>query len=252
MPKKTDAKKPQSILVDTLFSHPMGAVEGFTFDSSVAAVFPDMIQRSVPGYSTVVAISGVLAQRFSQPATRLYDLGCSLGATSFSMAKSAAADCELIAVDNSAAMLDQLSTTLSQQTLPTAITLVNDDINAVTIDNASVVALNYTLQFISVEQRASLLSKIQQGMVSGGVLLLSEKIQFNDASVNDLFVDLHHDFKRANGYSELEISQKREAIENILVPESLSMHRQRLIDCGFSRVEVWFQCFNFASLVAFK
>ena len=114
------------------------------------------------------------------------------------------------------------------------------------------VALNYTLQFIAVEQRASLLSNIQQGMVPGGVLLLSEKIQFNDASVNDLFVDLHHDFKRANGYSELEISQKREAIENILVPESLTIHRQRLIDCGFSRVEVWFQCFNFASLVAFK
>ena len=80
----------------------------------------------------------------------------------------------------------------------------------------------------------------------------SEKIQFDSAQVNELFIDLHHDFKRANGYSDLEISQKRDAIENVLVPESLAMHRQRLVDCGFSRVEVWFQCFNFASLVAFK
>lgn len=252
MPKKTESYTASQTSTDSLFSHPMDAVEGFTFDSAVAAVFPDMIQRSVPGYSTVVAMSGLLAQRFSQPATRLYDLGCSLGATSFSMAHSAAGGCELIAVDNSLAMLDRLSSTLSQQNFPIQVKLVHADINAIDIERASVVALNYTLQFVAIEKRASLLRKIQQGMVTDGVLLLSEKIQFDDSSVNDLFVDLHHDFKRANGYSALEISQKREAIEDVLLPESLQIHRQRLIDCGFSRVEVWFQCFNFASLVAFK
>lgn len=237
---------------DTLFSHPMGAVKGFTFDDTVASVFPDMIQRSVPGYSTVVAISGVLAQRFSQPATRLYDLGCSLGATSFSMAQSAASHCEVIAVDNARAMLDQFATTLAAQSLATPIHLVHDDIVNIDINNASVVAMNYTLQFIDINKRAELLSRIQQGMVDNGVLILSEKIQFDSEQVAELFVDLHHDFKRANGYSDLEISQKRDAIENVLVPESLATHRQRLVDCGFSRVEVWFQCFNFASLVAFK
>lgn len=257
MPKKTQPKKTQlkpnvSAPVDTLFLHPMGAVEGFTFDRSVAAVFPDMIQRSVPGYSTVVAISGLLAQRFAQPGTQLYDLGCSLGATSFSMAQAGTQDCELIAVDSSKAMLDQFSVTLSEQNLPMPITLIHADINTIKIERASVVALNYTLQFVAIEQRIKLLQKIQHGMVTGGVLLLSEKIQFDDTSVNELFVELHHDFKRANGYSELEISQKREAIDNVLLPESLQVHRQRLIGCGFSRVEVWFQCFNFASLVAFK
>tara|TARA_B110000977_G_scaffold180805_1_gene240859 strand:- start:247 stop:993 length:747 start_codon:yes stop_codon:yes gene_type:complete len=237
---------------DTLFSHPMGAVQDFTFDSSVASVFPDMIQRSVPGYSTVVAISGVLAQRFSQPGTRLYDLGCSLGATSFAMAQRAVDSCEVFAVDNASAMLDQLATTLAEQSLPTPISLVNADIIDVDIKHASVVAMNYTLQFIDIAERAKLLTRIREGMVDNGVLILSEKIQFDSTQVNELFIDLHHDFKRANGYSDLEISQKRDAIENVLVPESLAMHRQRLEDCGFSRVEVWFQCFNFASLVAFK
>ncbi len=237
---------------DTLFSHPMGEVQGFTFDSNVASVFPDMIQRSVPGYSTVVAISGVLAQRFSQPGTRLYDLGCSLGATSFAMAQRAVDDCEVIAVDNASAMLNQLSKTLAEQVLPTPISLLHADIIDVDIHQASVVAMNYTLQFIDIAERAKLLTGIREGMVDNGVLILSEKIQFDSAQVNELFIDLHHDFKRANGYSDLEISQKRDAIENVLVPESLAMHRQRLVDCGFSRVEVWFQCFNFASLVAFK
>ena len=168
------------------------------------------------------------------------------------MAQSAASHCEVIAVDNARAMLDQFATTLAAQSLATPIHLVHDDIVNIDINNASVVAMNYTLQFIDINKRAELLSRIQQGMVDNGVLILSEKIQFDSEQVAELFVDLHHDFKRANGYSDLEISQKRDAIENVLVPESLATHRQRLVDCGFSRVEVWFQCFNFASLVAFK
>lgn len=247
-----DVYKKDALKKDTLFSYPMGAVKGFTFDDAVASVFPDMIQRSVPGYSTVVAISGVLAQRFSQPGTRLYDLGCSLGATSFSMAQSAASDCEVIAVDNASAMLDQLEEALATQSLVTPIHLMHADILDIEISQASVVAMNYTLQFVDIEKRESLLARIHQGMVDNAVLILSEKIQFDSEQVDELFIDLHHDFKRANGYSDLEISQKRDAIDNVLVPESLAKHRQRLVDCGFSRVEVWFQCFNFASLVAFK
>ena len=237
---------------DTLFSHPMGEVKGFTFDEQVASVFPDMIQRSVPGYSTVVAISGVLARRFSRANTRIYDLGCSLGATSFAMARNAQPDCELVAVDNSPAMLEQLQKVLSEQQLPINVITKQADICDIEISNASVVALNYTLQFVAVERRVALLEKIHRGMTDGGVLVLSEKIHFDNAPVDALFVDLHHDFKRANGYSELEISQKRDAIENVLLPETLAAHKQRLGACGFSRVEVWFQCFNFASLVAFK
>lgn len=238
--------------IDSLFAEPMGRVAGFTFDESVAAVFPDMITRSVPGYSTVVAISGVLAEHFSQENTAIYDLGCSLGATSFAMAQRAKAGSQIIAVDNSKAMLEQLQQRVQAHPVPTELTTIEADICDVPVSNASVVALNYTLQFVAVEKRQSLLEKIYRGMVDQGVLILSEKIAFEDAGVGQLFNELHHDFKRANGYSDLEVSQKRDAIENVLLPETIAKHKQRLAECGFSRVEVWFQCFNFVSLVAFK
>jgi tRNA (cmo5U34)-methyltransferase len=239
---------------DTIFSTNMQQVPNFVFDASVASVFTDMISRSVPGYATVIAISGLLAERFSQPNTRLYDLGCSLGATTLAMAQKAASGCEIIAVDNSQSMLDGLRALLVKKELPNAnaIRLICSDIQQATIDNASVVALNYTLQFIAREQRSELLQKIFNGMTTGGVLILSEKIALPDADVDKLFIDLHHEFKRSNGYSDLEISQKRDAIEDVLLPESLELHMQRLQACGFKKVEVWFQCFNFASLIAFK
>ncbi len=238
---------------DTIFAHPLGEIAGFTFDESVAAVFPDMIQRSVPGYSTVVAISGVLAERFSQPATCIYDLGCSLGATTLAMARRLPrGHCEIVAVDNSPAMLDRLRQILDQQSLPVAVHLRCEDIATTEISGASVVALNFTLQFVDVAQRLQLLKRIYAGMRPGAVLILSEKIRFADPALNTLFIDLYHDFKRTQGYSDLEISQKRSALENVLLPETLNDHRARLKQAGFTRVAVWFQCFNFSSLVAFK
>lgn len=240
---------------DRIYADPLQAVEGFSFDARVVDVFPDMIQRSVPGYATVVAISGVLAEHYVQPQTSIYDLGCSLGATTFAMAtRMQAVDraCNIIAVDNSQPMLDGLQVLLEKENFDNNISLVQDDICNIDINNASMVTLNYTLQFIAPEKRLALLRQIYQGMQPGGVLVLSEKIAFDDQPVNELFIQLYHDFKRANGYSDLEISQKRSALENVLIPETLPCHRQRLLDAGFSRTEVWFQCFNFASIVAFK
>lgn len=237
---------------DTLFAHPLGIVPDFSFDAEVAAVFPDMIKRSVPGYSTVIAITGLLARQFAQPHTQLYDLGCSLGASSFSMAASAIEGCRIIAVDKSGQMLDGLRQTLAQHPPAMPIDLVCADVGDTPIENASVVALNYTLQFVEPTLRDGLIARIYAGMLPGAALLLSEKIRFDAAEVDTLFADLHHRFKQANGYSELEVSQKREALEHVLLPESIAQHRQRLLQAGFRRVEVWFQCFNFASLVALK
>ncbi len=240
---------------DDLFASPQADVSGFEFDTAVADVFPDMIQRSVPGYASAVAMSGFLAQRFAKPGTRLYDLGCSLGATSLAMAKALGPEqqeCQVIGVDNSAAMLDKAQSLLAANSEHANISLVCADINDVELSNASVVALNYTLQFIELSKREVLLRRLAGGMNKGGVLILSEKIAFDDAELADLFSDLHHDFKRSKGYSDLEISQKRAALENVLLPETLEVHQQRLRSAGFSRVELWFQCLNFASLVAFK
>ena len=238
---------------DTIFAQPLGEIAGFSFDDSVAAVFADMIQRSVPGYSTVITISGVLAEKFSQPNTTIYDLGCSLGATTFAMAQRLSqSGCVMVAVDNSQAMLNRLQQVLDEQPPPVPVQLRCEDICSTDVSNASVVALNYTLQFVDVAQRLHLLKRIHAGMRAGAVLILSEKIRFIDATLNETFIDLYHDFKRTQGYSELEISQKRTALENVLLPETLEQHRARLAEAGFSRTAVWFQCFNFVSMVAFK
>lgn len=237
---------------DKLFASPLGTVPSFSFDDDVARVFPDMIQRSVPGYASVVAITGILSGEFSTPGSYLYDLGCSLGATTLAMSQAAAKACTVVAVDNSAPMISRLQQTLAQCDSATQVEARCEDICETAIDNASVVAMNYTLQFVPREQRQALLEKIYAGMLEGGALVLSEKVSLPDPADDELFVRLHHRFKQANGYSDLEISQKREALENVLLPETVDAHRQRLRRAGFDRIEVWFQCFNFVSLLAIK
>lgn len=242
---------------DDIYSQPLQRVPDFVFDDKVADVFSDMINRSVPGYATITAVTGVLAERFSQANTNIYDLGCSLGATTFAIASVAAEGCQCVAVDNSAPMIEKLNLGLKKNLgeiskRKVSVRPVLADVLSVSIENASMVAMNFTLQFLSIDQRAQLLQKICAGLNDGGILVLSEKIKLADNITNDLYTDLHHCFKRNNGYSELEISQKRDAIENILIPESLESHKQRLLAAGFARVEVWFQCFNFVSLVAFR
>jgi tRNA (cmo5U34)-methyltransferase len=126
------------------------------------------------------------------------------------------------------------------------------DILDVDIHNASMVVLNFTLQFIPLAQRDVLLQRIAQGLRPGGMLILAEKIHFEDAALNALFIDLHHRFKEQNGYSQTEISRKRAAIDNVLVPETLRAHEQRIRTAGFSSFAVWFKCLNFAAMVAVK
>ena len=238
---------------DQIYASPLDAIGAFAFDDNVARVFPDMIQRSVPGYATIVAMTGVLAERYAQPASNCYDLGCSLGASTLSMRQYLdGRDCNIVAVDNSPAMLERCQAHIAADNHTAPVALRLDDIAATPIENASVVVLNFTLQFIAPEQRDALLRRIGAAMRSGGVLVLSEKIRFDDEHLQQLNTDLHHAFKRANGYSDLEISQKRSALENVLVPETLASHQQRLRAAGFTSVDVWFQCFNFASLVAIK
>jgi tRNA (cmo5U34)-methyltransferase len=218
----------------------------------VVDVFPDMIQRSVPGYSAMISAIGLLAGRFGQDNSFCYDLGCSLGAASLAMHQQITAqNCQIVAVDNSEAMVSRFR--LGLQAIPDAKIEVHcADIRHIEIVKASVVVLNFTLQFIPVEDRELLLAKIWQGLLPGGLLILSEKLAFDDDKQHELQMDMHHLFKKAQGYSDMEISQKRTALENVLIPESFALHRQRLSKVGFSSVEVWFQYFNFASMIALK
>lgn len=244
---------PKSSNKDTLYAQPTDIVGGFQFDQEVAEVFPDMIARSVPGYATIVHMIGQIAERYAQAGTHCYDLGCSLGAATLAMRhRIAAANTRIVAVDNSSAMIKRCRTVLDADSGQIPVDLICGDLQQVDISNASVCVLNFTLQFIPVEQRLDILARLYAGLVPGGVLILSEKIAFNEAEHHQLMIDLHHNFKRAHGYSELEIAQKRNALENVLVPETVETHKARLAKAGFRSTDLWFQCFNFASFVAFK
>ena len=234
---------------DRLYAEPLAEPAAFAFDESVVSVFPDMIKRSVPGYTTIIAMTGLLAGRYATPGSCCYDLGCSLGASSLSMRQHVRGEgCRIVAVDISAAMIERCHSIIETDSHELPVDLICADIEDVPIENASVVVLNFTLQFIPVERRAALLQKICEGLKP----ILSEKVLFADAQLNELNIELHHEFKRANGYTDLEIAQKRQALENVLVPETLDAHRERLSAAGFRSCDVWFQCFNFASLVALK
>ena len=238
---------------DTIYADPLSETGLFTFDDNVARVFPDMIKRSVPGYPTIIAMTGLLAGRYASAGSTLYDLGCSLGASTLAMRQNIQQpDCQIVAVDNSPSMLERCQNIIDTDTHDTAVSLTCADLQDVVIEDASVVVLNFTLQFIPMELRDEVIHGIYQGLRPGGIMVLSEKVTFEDPHLDELNIDLHHQFKRANGYSELEVAQKRSALENVLLPETLSQHKQRISQAGFSSCDVWFQCFNFASLVALK
>lgn len=237
---------------DSLYANPIGEISAFQFDESVVKVFPDMIQRSVPGYAAIISAIGLLAGKFARENSVCYDLGCSLGAASLAMQQNITArHCKITAVDSSEAMVQQFQENVQRQS-ETFIEVQCADIRDIHITNASVVVLNFTLQFIPLADREQLLKNIYQGLLPGGILILSEKLAFDDARQQALQIQMHHSFKMSQGYSELEVSQKRASLENVLIPETFATHQNRLLTAGFSSAEIWFQYFNFCSMIALK
>jgi len=237
---------------DTLYASGLPHAD-FVFDDKVVEVFPDMINRSVPGYATIIAMIGTLAAEYARQDSRYYDLGCSLGAASLSMRRSITAEnCSIIGIDNSAAMVEGCREAVAADSCTLPVTIECGDILDTPIENASIVVMNFTLQFVPQEARDVLIKKIHDGLLPGGLLILSEKIRFEDEELNELFIEMHHRFKEQQGYSRLEISRKRAALEKVLIPETLSAHKDRLHEAGFLSYDLWFQCFNFASMVAVK
>jgi tRNA (cmo5U34)-methyltransferase len=238
---------------DRIYSLPMNRVGDFEFDDQVADVFPDMISRSVPGYASLLSMIEQLSGTYAVPDTHVYDLGCSLGAATFLMQKQVPESCSIYAVDNSEAMISRLQQQIENRPQEGGrIIPVLKDLRECEISNASFVVINLTLQFIPPEQRSTLLQRVADGMRPGAALVLSEKIRFEDPAQQELLTTLHHDFKRSHGYSDLEIAQKRTAIENRLKPETLAAHIERLQQVGFQLVVPWFQCFTFASILAIR
>ncbi len=237
---------------DKIYSKPLKKIPKFIFDKQVAGVFDDMISRSVPGYSDIIQMCGVLAALFIKPRTRVYDLGCSLGTASRAVLQAVPKmNYELVALDPAPAMIERARMNLRGR-YRASVLLDCGSAESAGIKNASLVMLNFVLQFIPKKKRAALLKKIHAGLNAGGALVLSEKIDFETKKERDLQRKLHEEFKKSKGYSRLEISQKRTALEKVLIPETLKAHEKRLRQAGFSQIYVWFRCFNFVSMLAVK
>ena len=229
--------------LDEVYRRPREQIVDFAFDESVAEVFQDMIRRSVPGYETVVACTGLIAARHLPAGGNCYDLGCSLGASSHAVLRARGeGDCRVVAIDGSAAMIERARALAPGES---RIEWLVADIRKVELRSANVVMLNFVLQFLPPADRLPLLTRIRAALAPGGVLLLAEKL-----AASPEVEEVHLDFKRANGYSDLEIAQKRTALENVMRIDGLDVHEERLAAAGFGEVETWFRCLNWGAMIA--
>ncbi len=255
---------------DRIYRDPQNQLVDFAFDEAVAGVFPDMIRRSVPAYETVIPLTGLIAARHLAGAglpeaddTRptgtipansaatanalVFDLGCSLGATTLALLRQLGdKPCRIVAVDNSRPMLDRATELVTDSRVEFCLR----DIRETEVGGAQVVLMNYVLQFLPPADRPALLSRFRKQMAPGGLLLISEKIDFAAMPDRQFFTAAHLAYKKANGYSELEISRKRTALENVMVVDTEEAHHDRLWEAGFSPVRTWFRCLNWASFLA--
>ena len=226
-------------------------IADFRFDKGVVEVFDDMVRRSVPGYDSMIQMIGLIARMYGQDNTNYYDLGSSTGAISLAIAlNNKNQNNQFFAIDNSEEMVKKCQQNLERKI--DNLHAICADINEINIQNASIVVLNLTLQFIDVKERSNLIRKIYKGLNPGGVLIISEKIHFEDKETQDQITNLHIDFKKENGYSELEIANKRQAIENVLITDTKAIHIERLKDSGFKDTSCFFQCLNFVSFLSVK
>ena len=251
---------------DDIYRTKQKALRPFEFNDSVTRVFDDMIRRSVPGYAQIIEFLPTVVRNLSKQmigsdrSYRFYDLGCSLGAGLLSLAQGVdrnhhkLAKHSFIGVDSSSPMIAQASKNMSPwfEQNGIALRLFEQDIVDFNMLPSDLVLMNFTLQFIELPKRANLIAQIFNSLQPGGCLILSEKIRFDDASTNSALTDIHHQFKADQGYTDLEISQKRDAIENVLIPESIDAHISRLESAGFSVVTPWLQNLQFISFLAIK
>lgn len=229
------------------------AAADFKFGKEVAVVFDDMLGRSVPFYGEMQRMISEMAADFAVEETNIYDLGCSTGTTMLNLNQAVPRSVKFIGVDNSPEMLDRCRSKLAANGFDREHELLCADLNnGILIDNASMVLMVLTLQFIRPLHRDKLVEQILRGLNVNGALILVEKVIGEDSLFNRLFIKYYYDLKRKNGYSDLEISQKREALENVLVPYKLLENREMLIRAGFRYCDVFFKWYNFTGIIAVK
>jgi len=247
-PKAAQQKKK-----DTIFAS-QSPVGNFVFNQRVADVFDEMLERSVPFYVEMQNMVGELAREFSKDGSMIYDLGCSTGTTMVNIARhTRKKKVRIVGIDNSLPMIDHAKARLKANKCWKRCSLQVADLNqALSLNDAAVVLLILTLQFIRPLHREQLIKHIYERLNKGGCLIVVEKILGSDSLSNRLFIDLYYAFKKRNGYSQLEIAKKREALENVLIPYTLEENRMLLRRNGFQVVDVFFTWYNFAGLIGVK
>tara|TARA_B100001057_G_scaffold500546_1_gene616232 strand:- start:7024 stop:7761 length:738 start_codon:yes stop_codon:yes gene_type:complete len=232
-------------------------IGSFEFDDKVAEVFPDMLERSIPGYEATINTIKALASNYVKENSNCYDLGCSLGAATIAMRRGIKKQgCKIFSIDNSESMISRCEKIFLKDKEDfqsnTKIHAINNDICDIQIKNASMVVLNFTLQFIQKEKRSSVIDSIYNGLNKGGILVLSEKVIDENKFKEKLLVELHHTRKKNKGYSAKEIIRKQASLKNILTPETVNDHQNRLNRAGFINNLIWLRYFNFISIIAIK
>jgi len=235
---------------DNIYGIRQKEIERFKFDKKVAEVFDDMIERSVPLYSEIIDKEVRIAARFYKEDTYIYDLGCSTG--NFCSAFSEIfynRSFKMICADNSEPMLEICKNRIKGMD---NIKFICEDILKISFESSSVVIANFIFQFLPVSMRDYIIRKIYDSLVPGGILLTAEKIDDKDEEISALYRDFYYKLKEENGYSELEISQKREALENVLIPETIADHMRRFLKAGFKKTDIWLKWFNFTAFICIK
>ena len=238
---------------DEIFRDPIKSISDFRFDSKVASVFDDMLVRSVPFYEEIQRMILEMVQDVAVDGTQIYDLGCSTGTTLLGIDHTLSKSVKLVGIDNSDAMLARCRDKFEKFGVTSEFELLNADLNnSFPIKNASVVIMILTLQFVRPLYREPLIRSIYAGLNQQGCLLIVEKVLGEDSVFNRLFIEYYYRMKKRQGYSEMEISQKREALENVLIPYKLMENRELILNAGFQCVDVFFKWYNFCGIVAIK
>lgn len=231
---------------DEVFRHNQAQIVDFAFTEEVTAVFPDMIRRSVMGYETMVPVTGLAAARHLGKSGLAFDLGCSLGATTLAiLQQNESADIHICGIDSSAPMIEGAKQAITDPRAEFRL----QDIRDTDVSGADVVVLNLVLQFLEPTERLPLLRSLQTQLQKTGLLIVSEKVRHSDPEEHAYYDELHLAWKKANGYSELEIAQKRSALENVMQIDTEAAHEERFREAGFTRVRQWYRCMNWASFL---